>query len=108
MTMSKADLLAKRAFGVEDVEIPGVGAVKVRPLSRSEALEIQGVELSVAEMEQRLVAIAMVEPKLTEAEVAQWQANSPAGELQPVAQAVARLSGMEQSAPKEAVKQFRG
>lgn len=107
MAVSKTDLLKKR-FGVEDVDIPGVGSVQVRPLSRAEALEIQGVELGVAEMERRLLSLALLDPKLTEDEVAQWQANSPAGELQPVVLAITRLSGMEQSEPKEAVKQFRG
>lgn len=104
--VSKADLLKKR-FGVEDVEVPGVGIVKVRPLSRTEALKIQGVEMPYDEMERKLLAAALVEPQLTEDEVATWQDNSPAGELQPVAQAIARLSGLEQSSPKEAVKRFR-
>jgi len=106
MAVSKADLLKKR-FGVEEVEIEGVGTVKVRPLTRAEALELQGREMGVAEMERCLVSLALVEPKLTEDEVATWQENSPAGELQPVAAAIVRLSGMEQTAAKEAVKQFR-
>lgn len=104
--ISKADLLKKR-FGVEDVEIPGVGMVQVRPLSRAEALALQGVELGVEEMERRLLALAVVSPQLTGDEVGEWQANSPAGELEPVVRAITRLSGMEQSAVKEAVKQFR-
>lgn len=108
MAISKAELLKKQAFAVEDVEIPGVGTVQVRPLSRAEALEIQGKgEMTVAEMECKLLAAAMVDPKLTEAEVAELQANTPAGLLQPVAQAIGRLSGIEQTAPKEAMKRFR-
>lgn len=108
-TISKADLLKKRLFGVDDVEIPGVGIVKVRPLSRSEVLELEGKEMSAAEAEQKLVAKAMVEPKLTEAEVAEWQASSPAGELKPVNDAICRMSGIQvnNAAAKEAVKQFR-
>ena len=105
-TVSKADLL-KRRFGVEDVAIEGVGTVKVRALSRAEALSLQGVEMTVEDMERKLLALAMVDPKLTEDEVAQWQANSPAGELQPVVLAITRMSGLEQTAAKEAVQQFR-
>lgn len=104
--ISKVDLLKKR-FGVEDVEIPGVGTVQVRPLSRSEALALQGVEMDVATVERKLLALALVSPQLTEGDVAEWQESSPAGELEPVVRAITRLSGMEQSAVKEAVKQFR-
>ncbi|MGE3414115.1 MAG: hypothetical protein AB7L91_18060 [Dehalococcoidia bacterium] len=105
-TVDKVTLLTKR-FGVEAVDIPGVGTVQVRPLSRAEALQIQGTELPVAEMERRLLALALVSPSLNEDEVGQWQANSPAGELQPVVQAIVRLSGMEAHADKAAYQQFR-
>ncbi len=104
--ISKEDLLAER-FGVVDVEIPGVGTVQVRPLSRAEALAVQGVELHPAVLEQRLLSAAMVSPKLTESEVRTWQENSPAGELEPVADRILVLSGMKQESAKEAVKTFR-
>lgn len=105
MTISKEDLIKTR-FGVEDVEIPGVGTVKVRPLTRGEALQLQGVEMDVVEMEQKLLSRAMVEPKLTEAEVKEWQDNSAAGEIQVITEAIIRLSGMEQYAAREAMKRF--
>ena len=101
-TVDKAALLAKR-FGVEDVEIDGVGTVQVRPLSRAEALALQDRELDAAEMERYLVALAMVAPALSEDEVGQWQANSPAGELEPVADAILRISGMKKEAAKSGV-----
>jgi len=104
--LSKTDLLRKR-FGVEDVEIPGVGIVRLRPLSRAEVLELEGKEMPAAVAEQKLVARAMVEPKLTEDDVAQWQANSPAAEIQPVIEAIARMSGIEPNVSKEALTQFR-
>jgi hypothetical protein len=105
--VSKAELLKKR-FGEEEVEVPGVGTVRVRALTRGQALELQGKEMPVSEMERRLISTAMVEPSLTEDEVQQWQDNTPAGELQPVVEAIARLSGMEQHAGKAAYQQFRG
>lgn len=107
MSVSKADLLKAR-FGVEDVEIAGVGTVKVRALTRGQALQVQGQEMTVAEMERKLIAWAMVEPSLTEEDVQQWQDSSPAGELQVVTDAIVRLSGMESGASKEAMKRFRG
>lgn len=105
--ISKADLLKKR-FGEEEVEVPGVGTVRVRALTRGQALELQGKEVEVAEMERRLISMAMVEPKLTEDEVKEWQDNTTAGELQGVMEAIVRLSGMEAHASKAAYQQFRG
>lgn len=107
MTVSKADLLKIRNTVVEDVEVPDLGTVRIRALTRSEALEFEGKPMEPAELDLKLLAIGMVEPKLTEAELAEVQANTPAGLMQPVAKAIARLSGMEATAPKEAVKRFR-
>ena len=105
--MIDKEALLRARFGEEEVEIPGVGAVRVRPLTRAEALRVRGEELDVAVMEQRLIAAALVEPKLTEAEVAQWQESAPAGELEPVINAIVRLSGLTVEAPKEAMRTFR-
>jgi hypothetical protein len=102
------DTLLGQAFGVEEVELPDLGTVKVRPLTRAEALELRGVELDVAQMEQRLLSLAMVEPTMTEAQVARWQAVSPAGQLEPVSNAIIRLSGMEKAAQRAAYDEFRG
>jgi hypothetical protein len=102
------DTLLGQAFGVEEVELPGVGTVKVRPLTRAEALGLRGVELDAAEMEQRLLALAMVEPRMSEEQVARWQAVSPAGQLEPVGSAIIRLSGMEKAAQRAAYDDFRG
>jgi hypothetical protein len=107
VTALDRDALLAERFGVEDVEIPGVGTVQVRPLSRAEALEIQGVELPAAVMEQRLISKAMVSPKLSEEDVATWQRNSAAGEMEPIGEAIMRLSGMKPESAKDAVKTFR-
>jgi hypothetical protein len=99
MIVSKADLL-KKAFAIEDVELPGLGTVKVRPLTRAEALALRGEEMSVAEMEQILISTAMVEPKLTKEEVREWQETAAAGDLDPVTDKIAQLSGMIKDQPK--------
>lgn len=104
--LTKEDLL-KSSFGQEEVEIPGKGTVTVRSLTRGQALQVQGVEMDAAEMERKLVALAMVDPSLSEDEVKVWQDTSPAGELQPVVEAIVRLSGLEQHAMKETVRKFR-
>ena len=102
-TVSKEDLL-KRRFGVEPVEIPGVGTVEVRPLSRAEVLAVQGADLSAAETERRFLSKAMVSPSLTEDEVATWQENSSAGSFDVVTDAIERLSGLKKNSAAEAMK----
>lgn len=106
MTLSKEDLLRQR-FGVSDYEIPDVGVVKVRALTRGEALQVVGVERDKRELEAQIVAWAMVDPKLTEAEVRTWMDNSPAGELQALTQFITKISGLSDGAPKSGVPGVR-
>lgn len=107
MAIDKAALFASR-LPEEDVEIPNVGTVRVRSMSRSEVLDIRGKDLEVSEMERRLLSTAMVDPKMTEDEIGQWQQASTAGELEPVTKAIMRLSGLEEAVNKATIKQFRG
>jgi hypothetical protein len=107
MIASKDDLLRQR-FGVTDYHIPGVGTVRVRPLTRGEALQVVGVERDKRELEAQIVAWAMVEPKLTEAEVRTWMDNSAAGELQALTQFITKLSGLGEGAPKSGLPGVRG
>lgn len=100
------ELLFKSRLPEAEVEVEGVGTVKVRGLSRAEALEIQKVTGGVAAIERKLLSLAMVDPALTEDEVAQWQRASVAGELDPVTNKVAELSGMNEGADKKAWKEF--
>lgn len=106
MTISKDALFTPR-LPEEEFEITGVGAVRIRSLSRAEMLRIRGKELAVDEMERRLLAASLVAPKLTEDDVRKWQEASVAGELEPLTKAIMRLSGLEATAPKEAVQRFR-
>lgn len=96
--------LLKRRLREDEVEIPGVGTVRVRGLSREEMIGSEAGELSVLEAERRLVAMGMVDPPMTEEEVAQWQAASPAMEINDVAAKINELSGIKQGAAKEAYK----
>lgn len=112
--MDKA-LLFKSRLNEADVEIPDVGTVRVRGLSRAEvmlvrkATDTEHMDGSRAlVLERKMLAAAMVDPVLTESEVGQWQQASAAGELEPVVRKVQELSGMLDDAPKEAVKTFRG
>lgn len=101
----KARLLKPRLAEAE-VDIEGVGTVRVRALNRGEAMSVQAVETLEAK-ERRIVALGMVSPKLTEAEVGKWQRNAPAGELEPVTQRISELSGLADGAAKKAVEEFQ-
>jgi hypothetical protein len=106
------DLLFKPRLAEADVEIPGVGTVRVRALSRAEVLlvrkatdlagDVDGPRALV--LERKMIATAMVDPVLTESEVGRWQNASAAGELEPVTDAIQRLSGMLPTAAKEAYR----
>lgn len=104
--IDKATLLKAR-FGVETVEIAGLGEIKVRALTRGEALQVNGTEMDAGQIERKILSWAMVEPALTEAEVKEWQDASPAGEIQEVFKQIVRLSGMEEASAKEAFQGVR-
>lgn len=107
--VTKADLLAKRSGGTRKVDVPGVGQVEVRGLTRGEALSIQkSGALEAADMEALLISLAMVDPALTPDEVRQWQDVAPAGELEPISEAIQEMSGLKASVVKEQMQSFRG
>lgn len=99
------ELLFKPRLPVADVEVPGIGTVRVRGLNRAEAMAVQGAKGTEA-TERKILALGMVDPELTESEVGQWMKAAPAGELQPVSEKIAELSGMLDGSAKEAVKEF--
>ncbi|MES2211414.1 MAG: hypothetical protein V4515_14720 [Chloroflexota bacterium] len=93
----------------EDVEIPGVGTITVRALTRMELLLAGKLsDQGVAAVERRMLSYAMVDPEMSEAEVERWQKCSPAGDIQPLMPAINRLSGIGQGAEKSGVQSVRG
>lgn len=92
-------LLLKSRLPEADVDVPGVGTVRVRGLSRSEVMAAQNIP-DPAARERRMLALGMVDPQLTEAEAGQWQQASPAGELEPVTTRIGQLSGVVDDAAK--------
>lgn len=99
------ELLFKPRLPEANVDVPGVGVVRVRGLSRIEALHVQAAKGPEA-TERRILALGMVDPPLTEAEAGQWQRASAAGEIELVSTRIAQLSGMAPESAKEAVKEF--
>ncbi len=94
------DLLKKARLVEEDVDLPGVGTVRVRAMSRAEAMRIKDKSMSVAKMEQIILSTAMLDPVMSVDDVREWQEASGAGEIELVVAAVTRMSGLERNAGK--------
>lgn len=106
MSVDKETLFKPR-LPEADVEVPGIGIVRVRGLSRTEVLSIQQKDTSApGAFERVLLAYALMDPELTEGEVGEWQAASIAGELEPVTAKVTELSGLSKDSAKNAYKEF--
>ena len=108
--VDKAALLSgTAALATTDVPIPGFGVIKVKPLSRAQAMSVYNRDLDAAEMEQVLVSYAAVEPAFTRKEVARWQeVDTAGGSILKLVNTILEISGMEIGAGKAAYKRFRG
>jgi hypothetical protein len=105
--MVDKEALFKPRLPEADVEVPGIGTVRVRGLSRAEALEVSKIVGSGAAMiERKALAMAMLDPKMTEGEIRQWQDAASSGELNAVFEKVNELSGTTEEAAKQAYKEF--
>lgn len=102
--MDKEALLRSR-LPEDDVEIPDLGTVRVRGLSRYEVLLAQKeLPKGVLAMERVMLRFGMVDPPMSEDDVTAWQKASPAGELEPVTRRIQSLSGMGDGADKAQYK----
>lgn len=101
------EFLFKPRLPEADVEIPGVGTVRVRGLSRVEVLSIQKLGRdgsNVGLIERHVVAMGMVDPALSVSDVERWQEASPGGEIDVVADRIRELSGIGEGAAKAQYK----
>lgn len=104
----KAKLLAPRAatdsgMPEDSVDIPGIGTVKVRGLSRGEVFVIKKVAKGDDDMERKILVRALLDPVMSEEEVRGWQTVSVAGELEEVTDKINELSGLSEGADKSGV-----
>lgn len=102
--MDKEALLKPRLPETE-VDIDGVGTIRVRALTREEAIQVGDLK-STLDRERRMLTMAMVQPAMTIQDVQQWQRISPAAELEKVTTVIARISGMLPEEAKEATERF--
>lgn len=107
--VDKAALLSGTAFGLTEIPIPGLGVIKVRPLSRAQAMSVYNRDLTAAEMEQVIVSYAAVDPPFSRKEVARWQeVDTAGGTLLKLVNTILEISGMEIGTGKAAYNRFRG
>ena len=108
--INKEQLLAPNMFE-RDVEVPQLGTVRVRALARGETLRIYqgaGEDPNLMDIEPKVLALGLVEPKLTEDEVRQWYDTAPFFVVQPIVEAIMTMSGMKRESPKDAYKSAGG
>lgn len=105
--LEKAALL-KGYLTQEVVTLPsGAGEVLVRGLTRHEATEVsRGVDKIEDDddrfklLEERGIAAGLLEPKLTVDEVRAWRESAVAADVQAVANAITKLSNLDEGAGK--------
>ncbi len=98
-----AVLGGNRPLPTEPYEIEGVGWVRIRALTRAEALRLENAG-SEATKDAQVLSWGIVEPVFTVAEIIEWSGSAPAGELQGVSTRIAQLSKMLPDSPKESYK----
>lgn len=105
--MIDKEAFLKAALPEETILLAGLGEVRVRGLSRSEALSLGAHKDDPRALEQLIVRLGLVEPALSEDEVTAWFASAPAGLVDPIVKAVERLSGLGEGAPKSGIPGVR-
>jgi hypothetical protein len=101
--------LLKASVPEAEVEVPGKGTVRCRGLTRAEYLEMGIIgQQDLEKAEVFMISHGLIDPALSEAEVTLWRASVSAGEIDPVTGAINELSGLGETALKDAVATFRG
>jgi predicted transcriptional regulator len=85
-----------------DVELPSGARVRVKGLTRAQFLIASRAvaDGGPIELERQNIAAAMVRPRMTADQVAEWQRRASAGELIPLVDRIRELSGMAAGAAK--------
>lgn len=91
--INATDFLAGIIGQEEDVELVGLGTVRIRPLTAIEASQLYELTKQPAELALRAVGMALVKPKLTPEQVEQMFSGA-AGKMTPLIQRVMTLAGM--------------
>lgn len=103
--MIDKERLLKARLSEREVELPGVGTVRVRGLSRAETVHLGTLDVNAADA--FLLHRGLVDPALTLEEVEQWRDSASAEEIHPAYEMIGALSGLGSEAMRQAVLSFR-
>jgi hypothetical protein len=87
------------------VDIPDVGTVRVRGLSRAEVLSLAALDAEAREV--KILACGVVEPVLTEEEIRGWREAVTSRTIRDVSDEIMVLSGLVEKAREDAKRQFQ-
>lgn len=96
------DITRKRFNEGEDYDLPGVGKIRIRALTRQEFIQANtrfGDDM--AKQEQFILSRCVLKPEgVTEAVVVRWQAASNASEINKLSMHINEISGLGKGADK--------
>jgi hypothetical protein len=84
-----------------DVDIPGVGTITIRGVTRAEAFATRSATTE-QDAEVQLIAAAVLHPALTVADAHRWCEVASAGEVEAVVRAILQESGLNPGAQNAA------
>lgn len=98
--MIDKETFLKAVLPEETLSLPGVGDVRVRGLTRQEAVNLSHAKGNVPALECLIIKLGLVEPVLTSDEIKTWYESSPSGLTDLIVNAVTRLSSLDEGAAK--------
>jgi hypothetical protein len=100
--LTREQILARK-LGKGLATLPDGSTVGIRAATRDEVIVMQGCA-RLADADNYLISTCMIDPKMTEEEVAAWAAADEAGSLTVVSDEIAKLSKLYDGAGKGAYK----
>lgn len=105
--LTREQILARKIGGkTEEWPIGDDGVVIIRGLTRDEALAVREAD-TLADKDNLLISLGMVDPKMTPEDVAAWALDDEAGVLAGISTRIGELSGMAEGAGKSGVPRPR-
>jgi hypothetical protein len=98
------ELLFKPRCPERSVELPGLGEVRVRGLTRAEIKIISDREERGKDSESWIIATCLLDPELSEEDAQRWLDVAQFGEIETLTDAINALSGIGKYANKESYK----
>ena len=92
--MLDRETLLKARLPERTVTLDGVGELRVRALSRAEAIRLKDFAEKTAEGESLVLKLGVVDPVLSDDDVRAWRDAAPAEEIETVLGAILDMSGL--------------